>query len=61
MSEKNSNLRVGFSRKSFSCSIRRRLKKDGLATDSIRGMKESEESKMKAKLWMVKERASEKF
>ena len=42
--------RVGLSRKSFSCLIRRRWKKDALAIDFTCGMKESEESKVKPKL-----------
>ena len=37
------------------------MKEMNLATDSICGMRESEESKMKPKLWMVKEGASERF
>ena len=47
--------------KSFSCLIRRIWKKDDLATDFICGMRESEESKVKPKLWMVEEGASRRF
>ena len=38
-----------------------KMKKNDLAIDFICGMKESEESKAKSKLWMVEERASERF
>ena len=54
-------MRVGLSKKSFSCLIRRRWKKDDLAADFIFGMRGSEESKVKPKLWMVEEGVSERF
>ena len=49
------------SRNSFSCLIRRRWKKEDLATDFICGMRERKESKVKPKLWMREEGASERF
>ena len=38
-----------------------KMKKDDLATDFICGTRESEESKVKPKTWMVKEKANERF